>query len=253
MLTIAIPTYNRIEYLKELLPSLIEQCKPYPEIEVLVIDNNSTDGTWDYLNKLDANIIIGKNIINVGADENFVRCLEAARGRYVWLFGDDEQLCPGAIEKVVNILNTYPVSLLVMQTRYKTKSMWFKSYKDFIKSVNARVVLDHTLITCNIFRKHIFDTNIARKYQWTNYGHMYAIMEHLKENGSVYHLTDTIFKETRVNPNFPKYISLKHILYLLYLSKLYPYLFKYLCRFTIGALINRGKKHLISHKRNRLV
>jgi len=49
LLTIAIPTYNRVEYLKELLPELLAQCKPYPEIEVLVSDNGTTDMAFPYV------------------------------------------------------------------------------------------------------------------------------------------------------------------------------------------------------------
>lgn len=50
-LSICIPTYNRLKYLKELLPGLIAQIDAAQEgaVELVVSDNVSTDGTADYL------------------------------------------------------------------------------------------------------------------------------------------------------------------------------------------------------------
>jgi len=248
VLTIAIPTFNRLGYLKELLPELIRQCKPYPEIEILISDNCTTDGTFDYIHDLatsNDNVRFRANASNVGADENFIRCVEAARGKYVWLFGDDEQLCPGGIAKVMKTLATYPVSLLIMQVKYPTGSRWFRTYRDFINSVNPRIALDHTLITCNIFRKQVFDAAVARRYQLTSYGHMYSIIGSLKKKGTVYLLNDQVFtiRESRA-PFTEKHRALvaKHIAYLSYLGISYPKMALYLCRFTAGQFLRVPKR-----------
>ena len=42
VLSITICTYNRIEYLKKCLNSILDQTKSNPEIEINIIDNNST-------------------------------------------------------------------------------------------------------------------------------------------------------------------------------------------------------------------
>ena len=53
--------------------------------------------------------------------------------------------------------------------------------------------MEQTLITCNIFRKDIFNIQIARKRILSNLGHMYAIMHTLKKRGTVYFLNAPIF------------------------------------------------------------
>lgn len=250
LLTIAIPTYNRLDCLKELLPELMKQCKSYPEIEILVSDNCTTDGTSQYvrdITKTNSQMRFRINSANVGADENFVRCVEAAQGNYVWLFGDDEILCDGAIEIVINTLKTHPVSLLIIghncRIGYLGGSHFFRTYKEFVNFVNPKIVLDHTLITCNIFRKSIFDTRVARKYISSNYGHMRAMIESLKIKGSIYLLDAPViivreFGEPFQEP-LPTNLILKHIWYLLYLGTIYPKIFWYSCRYVVGIPFRR--------------
>ena len=195
-LTIAIPTYNRLGYLKELLPELIRQCKPYPEIEILVSNNQSTDGTADYLATL-TGIKVRTNPENVGAAENFVRCVEEATGDYVWLFGDDDLIEKDGIDNVMDTLRVYPVSLLIVGIR-KEEPISFKNCTRFITGVPTELLVHHTLITCNIFKKELFDYERARKY-WRNYGAMRTIMRSLEWKGGTIYLTDLPVIKIREN------------------------------------------------------
>ena len=53
ILSICIPTYNRLPFLKELLPAILGQVDSgRAEVEVVVSDNASTDDTADYLRSL---------------------------------------------------------------------------------------------------------------------------------------------------------------------------------------------------------
>ena len=93
LLTIAIPTYNRLKYLKELLPGLLKQCEPYPEIEILISDNCTTDETLQYIKDLETinpHMRCRCNSTNVIGEENVVQCIESAQGEYVWIFSEDE-------------------------------------------------------------------------------------------------------------------------------------------------------------------
>ena len=52
VLSITICTYNRIEYLKKCLKSILDQTQGSEIIEINIIDNNSTDTTKDYVIEL---------------------------------------------------------------------------------------------------------------------------------------------------------------------------------------------------------
>jgi len=248
LLTIAIPTYNRLECLKELLPPLLKQCKPYREIEILVSDNCTTDGTAQYIQDMtttNSQVRYRVNSINVGADENFVRCVEDAHGTYVWLFGDDELLCEGAIESIISTLKAYPVSLLIVGFDHRlgyTKSYFFRTFKEFVDFIEPQVLIEQTLITCNIFRKEIFNVKVARKRISSNLGHMYAIIDTLKKRGEVYLLSASIFtvQDHRAPTDtvviFP---YLKGMRYILFLGKTYPKLLLFFCKYTLGIFYRR--------------
>ena len=112
-LTIAIPTYNRLEKLKICLKRLMEQ-KKIEQIEIIVSDNDSTDGTGEYMTELvkkAENIHYYRNTENVGPDKNFLNCFDKAVGEYVLLLGDDDFLLPMAVEHLLDTLEKKPVFL----------------------------------------------------------------------------------------------------------------------------------------------
>ena len=53
-ISVVIPTYNRLDTLSYVLPTLLAQDLPVSEYELLVCDSNSTDGTAEYLAELQA-------------------------------------------------------------------------------------------------------------------------------------------------------------------------------------------------------
>ncbi|HKU67470.1 MAG TPA: glycosyltransferase [Candidatus Baltobacteraceae bacterium] len=53
-LSVVIPTYNRLDTLRHVIPSLLEQRTPRDAYELLVCDSNSNDGTADYLAQVSA-------------------------------------------------------------------------------------------------------------------------------------------------------------------------------------------------------
>jgi glycosyltransferase involved in cell wall biosynthesis len=227
-LTVAIPTYNRLNYLKELLPELIKQCKPYSDIEIIVSNNCSTDGTGEYLATLPG-IQTWTNTRNVGAAENFVLCVESSQGKYVWLFGDDDLLCKGGIDNVMDTLRVYKASLLIVGLG-QDNPVSFDSLAIFVQDSPTKLLVDHTLITCNIFKKELFNCEVSREY-WRDYGAMRAIMSSLKQKGSVYisNLPTIKIRENRApfNENTGP-IRIMQLSYLRYLGLSYTRIISYI-------------------------
>ncbi len=78
-----------------------------PNIEILISDNNSSDETQTLVQeKLRDGVPLRyqRNIENIGADRNFLQCFELARGKYVWIVGDDDVIVPGAIAQITRYL-----------------------------------------------------------------------------------------------------------------------------------------------------
>jgi len=125
LLSICIPTYNRKKYLVDLLPSLIYECNKADNnkniIEIIVSDNASTDETQLYLNTIkDARFHVYRNSTNIGPNANYIRLANYAKGKYMWLFGDDEIILPNKLGRVIKELALEKYSLLIL---YSFKSL----------------------------------------------------------------------------------------------------------------------------------
>ena len=105
-LSICIATFNRARFLGPTLDTILPQLTP--ATEVIIVDGASTDDTAavaaEYA-KRDARVRYQRQQVNGGVDRDFVAAIELARGRYCWLFTDDDFLAPDAIARVLPHLN----------------------------------------------------------------------------------------------------------------------------------------------------
>lgn len=108
-LSICIPTYNRGKFLVELFESILCQIDKNNEelIEVTVSDNASTDNTEEiiniYKNKF-KNFVYFKWDRNMGADRNYLKCVEIANGEFCWLMGSDDRIEKASIGYILDLL-----------------------------------------------------------------------------------------------------------------------------------------------------
>ena len=164
LLTIAVPTYNRAWCLKDLLSALVDQIKDEPRVELIISDNGSTDETpsmiRDFVSQgLRARYI--RNTENIGPDANFVQCFEQARGKYVWLFSDDDIIIPGALAKILAYCERAEYDLIWVSAYsfggiYKPRSAEARDEAVEISDPNEYVKRVHvffTFISSNIINK----------------------------------------------------------------------------------------------------
>lgn len=102
LVTIGVPVYNGAKFIRDALDSACTQS--YENLEIIVSDNASTDGTWEIVQdyaRRDARFRCYRNPENIGIFANFQRPIDLADGKYfMWLAHDD--LCaPTLIEKMV--------------------------------------------------------------------------------------------------------------------------------------------------------
>jgi glycosyltransferase involved in cell wall biosynthesis len=105
--SILVPVFNRRDLLREAVLSALGQT--VDDIEVIICDNDSTDGTWsvcEELAALDSRVRTFRNKENLGPVRNWKRCLDEARGIYgKFLFSDD--LMEGEfVERTLSIMRS---------------------------------------------------------------------------------------------------------------------------------------------------
>ena len=91
VLSITICTYNRLEYLKKCLNSILDQTKSSTEIEINIIDNNSTDKTKEYIYTMQKSFPELNYYVEKKQGISFARNLsfEVCKGEYLAFVDDD--------------------------------------------------------------------------------------------------------------------------------------------------------------------
>lgn len=106
LVSILIPVYNRENIVAETIESAMAQT--YKNIEIIIVDNCSTDNTWqvlkDYAEK-DSRIRIFKNAENIGPVKNWKRCIDEAKGEYAKILFSDDLIADNYIEETLKIFD----------------------------------------------------------------------------------------------------------------------------------------------------
>ena len=116
VVTVAIPSYQSEQFIAQAVSSALDQ--DFADLEVLVVDDASTDGTLDVLARFDdPRLRVLRNDTNLGAGRNWNRAMTEARGRYVKMMGGDDVLLPGSISAEVAVLDADAGVVLVTGPR----------------------------------------------------------------------------------------------------------------------------------------
>jgi len=97
-ISVIIPTYNRREYVQKAIESCFDD-NDAVSIEVIVVDDGSTDDTRTFLRSLDDPRVRPVFQENQGASAARNRGMEEARGRYIKFLDDDDYLHSGALAR----------------------------------------------------------------------------------------------------------------------------------------------------------
>ena len=102
--SVLIPTYNRKVYLRETLESVFAQT--YKDYEVVVVDDGSTDGTEEMLNKGGYNARYYW-VDHIGQYAVRNRLIQLAQGEYITFVDSDDLLFPDAIERLIKVVEAH--------------------------------------------------------------------------------------------------------------------------------------------------
>ncbi len=113
LVSIVMCTYNGAAYLHEQLKTILAQT--YPAHEIIIVDDASTDNTWDLLmewQQLHPLIRLYRNVKNLGFNRNFEKALSLATGDYISVADQDDIWMPQKTELLVEALQTSPGNML---------------------------------------------------------------------------------------------------------------------------------------------
>jgi glycosyltransferase involved in cell wall biosynthesis len=119
--SVCIPLYNAASIVGETIASILAQTEG--DFEIVVVDDCSTDKSEAAVLRFnDDRIVFHRNEKNLGYAGNVARCFELARGKYVYLMGNDDILAPIALERTRQAFELDPAIALVTRPYY-----WFES------------------------------------------------------------------------------------------------------------------------------
>lgn len=196
LLTIAIPTYNGGRTISRCIASIVPELQA--EVELLVCDNASTDGTAEIVRKIAGShpqIRLISNETNVGFDRNVELCMQRARGDFVWLIGDDDLICrPGAVEQVLQVIRAHPeVAAIFADSRHPirlntTDSGLCLNGSDFFRKSRFK----SGLVSSNIFRRSAWQEIDLRQYIGSGWLHIGFLVQALARFPSYVICVETI-------------------------------------------------------------
>ena len=103
LVSIAMTTYNGAQFLEEQINSILQQT--YSNIELIVVDDCSTDNTYELLKSFlskDKRIHIFKNKNNIGFVKNFCKAISLCSGDFIALSDQDDIWENNKVSKVVD-------------------------------------------------------------------------------------------------------------------------------------------------------
>ncbi len=114
-LSILIPAYNVEDYVDRCLSSVSSQLTDQL-VEVVVLDDASTDGSR---HRILASLVEARSVrvlthaTNLGISAARNNLLKGAKGEYIWFLDADDELLPGSLEQLRNIVNDHAPDLVI--------------------------------------------------------------------------------------------------------------------------------------------
>ncbi|GAA2287552.1 hypothetical protein GCM10010402_51920 [Actinomadura luteofluorescens] len=175
--TVVVAVYNTMPYLTDCLNSLVGQSIGPGRMEVVAVDDGSTDGSGAELDRFAAEhpdvirVLRQPNSGGPAAPSN--RALDHATGRYVYFVGADDHLGPEALERMVAAADEWGSDVLVgkmegVNGRAVRRPELFAENRPEIDLYDS--VLPWVLSNCKLFRRELVERHKLRFHEHMRIG-----------------------------------------------------------------------------------
>ncbi len=143
-ISIVVPAYNKAKYIEQTLQSIIDQ--DYPNLEVLLFDPGSTDGTLEIIKEqINRHPKIFKLFYkqDKGQLDAINQGFQASSGKIIAYINADDAYLPNAFKKVVTFFTNYPQHKWVVgycniiDSHNRTISPFVTQYKNLLLRWNS--------------------------------------------------------------------------------------------------------------------
>ena len=131
-ISIVTPSFNQAQYLEEAMLSVLSQ--DYPDVEYIVMDGGSTDGSVDIIRRHAGRLAHWESRIDEGQADAIARGFDLATGTIIGWLNSDDVLLPGALERA---------------------GAWFAAHPRCDCVVGASVIIDAAGNPCRDARGHV--------------------------------------------------------------------------------------------------
>ncbi|WP_270460778.1 glycosyltransferase family 2 protein [Bacteroides intestinalis] len=182
LLSICVPTYNGARRIQHCIDRLLDSRKERNDVEIIISNNGSTDGTDLILEKYKncKRLKINSNKSNLGFIGNIAVIIDQlSNGKYTWIIGDDDLVDIDAIDIICSTILYTNTDYISVKHRLLNleQAMYFKYLKkkdmDYYQG-NYFSVLDINASAGNILgtfmSSQVFKTEVVRKFDKTLLG-----------------------------------------------------------------------------------
>jgi len=158
-LSITIPVFNGVKTIKKTLDAIVNN----KNVDIVISDNCSDDGTKEILKAYAtnfSNVKINFNPVNIGFDNNLMKCVELCTTKYVWLLTDDDLIKDNAVAIVDKIIEDSNVEYGLI---YVDNLFEYSGIKKSISGSNPNEFFEYSK-----FRSGGMSSNIINRTLWNN-------------------------------------------------------------------------------------
>lgn len=175
MLTILVPSFNRINILLKNIEMICDQIKSnnlIDRIKIIISDNASVDGTSkiisDYIKNSVCNLELFVQHENIGLERNSIFLLKKATSEYIVFLGDDDFFPEGYLSFVITLISSCRFSAFIpgmtaqfadgSECQIRNKSFFIKEYKGGFVDILRLSHMGHQMSGVVLRREGLLET-----------------------------------------------------------------------------------------------
>ncbi|WP_431136685.1 glycosyltransferase family 2 protein [Psychroserpens mesophilus] len=227
LVSVVVITYNHENYIKQTLDSILSQNTDF-DFEVVVGEDKSPDNTLEVCKRYGDRITLIHSDENVGMIPNFIRTLEAAKGKYIAVCeGDDYWTDPLKLQKQVDFLESHPDYVIcwtdysILKDNGELTSTDFNFNEDVVEINYNNLFRPYCTYTLtSMFKQEAFDFELYKSLKYYKDNSLYVLL--LREGkgaflnfvSSVYRIHEGgVFSLTsNYHKNYTSYLNIKEIM-----------------------------------------